>query len=75
MFALNSVFTPKCWKILSRLWMSAISGTFFIIDDCWLSKAAQRIGNAAFLDPLTVTSPFSVFLPLTMNFCLLLGIF
>jgi hypothetical protein len=47
--------------------MSAMSGTFVRTLILSERSAAQRIGNAAFLEPLTVISPLSGLPPLTTN--------
>jgi hypothetical protein len=48
--------------------MSAISGTFDIVDFPLARRDAHNIGSVAFFDPLTVISPLSFLPPLMMNF-------
>ena len=47
--------------------MSAISGTFLIVQGSLVKSAAHSIGSAAFFEPLILTDPLSGFPPLTKN--------
>ncbi|VEB89741.1 Uncharacterised protein [Citrobacter koseri] len=69
---LRSTFVPSWLSSFIVVSMSFSFGTFWISTGSSASSAAKRIGNAAFLAPEIVTSPWSVVGPCTRNLSIIL---
>ena len=64
----HSTLDPICSKTSITVRASLIRGTLLITHGLVVNRVAAKIGVVAFLEPLTLISPFSFLPPFTMNF-------
>ena len=64
----HSTLDPICSRSSIMVKASLIKGILLITQGLEVKSVAAKIGVVAFLDPLTLISPFSLFPPFTTNF-------
>ena len=64
----HSTFEPMCSKSSIIVKASLIKGILLITQGLEVSSVAAKMGVVAFLEPLTLISPFNFFPPFTTNF-------